>query len=87
VFFEGDGLMEDIKAYLLGIVGAAVVCGIATRLIDDKGTQGAMIKLIAGLFLAFTVIRPIANIQLDGLTDFADVYTDAGAAAVAEGSA
>ena len=85
VFFEGDGLMEDIKAYLLGIVGAAVVCGIATRLIDDKGTQGAMIKLIAGLFLAFTVIRPIANIQLDGLTDFADVYTDAGAAAVAEG--
>lgn len=77
--------MEDFKAYLLAIVGAAVICGIVTRLVGDKGTQGAMVKLIAGLFLTFTVIRPIADIRLDGLADFADLYSDAGAQAAAAG--
>lgn len=77
--------MEEIKTYLLGIVGAAVICGIVTRLIGDKGTQGAMVKLIAGLFLIFTVIRPIANIRMDDLTEFPDLFKDAGAQAAASG--
>jgi hypothetical protein len=85
VLFEGDGLMENIKTYLLAVVGAAMICGIITRLVGEKGTQGAMIKLIAGLILAFTVIRPVANIRLDGFADFADLYTDAGALAASEG--
>ena len=77
--------MESVKTYLLSIVAAAVVCGIITRLVGEKGTQGAMVKLIAGLFLAFTVIRPVADIRLDTLTDFTDLYTDAGVQAAAEG--
>lgn len=77
--------MEDIKIYLLGIVGAAVICGIITRFVGEKGTQGAMVKLIAGLFLTFTVIRPIANIRLDGWSDFADLYSDSGVEAAAAG--
>lgn len=77
--------MEDIKTYLLGLVGAAVICGIVTRLVGEKGTQGAMVKLIAGLFLTFTVIRPLSDIRLDSLTDFADIYADAGAQAAASG--
>lgn len=77
--------MENIKTYLLGVVAAAVICGIVTRLMGEKGTQGAMAKLIAGLFLAFTVIRPVANISLDGLSDFTAVYSDAGEQAAAAG--
>ena len=77
--------MESIKIYLLGVVAAAVICGIVTRLMGDKGTQGAMAKLIAGLFLAFTVIRPVANISLDGLSDFTSAYSDAGQQAAAAG--
>lgn len=77
--------MEDIKEYLLSIVAAAVICGIVTRFTGEKGTQGAMVKLIAGLFLTFTVIAPVAKIDLSGLTDFAELYSDTGAQAAALG--
>ena len=75
--------MDGIKTYLLGVMGAAVICGIVIRMIGEKGTQGAMTKLIAGLFLAFTVIRPVANIRLDGLSDFTAAYSAAGDALAA----
>ena len=77
--------MEEIKTYLMGIVAAAIVCGIVTRLLGDKGTQGAMAKLIAGLFLAFTVIRPVVNIRLDSLTDFTAAYSLDGQQAALKG--
>lgn len=77
--------MDGIKTYLLGVMGAAVICGIVIRMIGEKGTQGAMTKLIAGLFLAFTVIRPVANIRLDGLSDFTAAYSAAGEQAAAAG--
>lgn len=77
--------MESMKTYLLGVVAAAIICGIITRFIGEKGTQGSMVKLLAGLFLTFTVIRPVANISLDSLTDFTEVYADAGERAAAAG--
>lgn len=77
--------MEQIRIYLLGVVAAAIICGIVTRLLGEKGTQGAMAKLIAGLFLAFTVLRPVANIHLDDLADHSSVYSEAGERAALEG--
>lgn len=70
--------MESLRAYLIGLVAAAILTGIVTQLMGDKGTQGAMIKLISGLFLVFTVIAPIANIDLSGLRDFSADFSEAG---------
>ena len=63
---------------MIGLVSAAILTGIVTQLMGDKGTQGAMIKLISGLFLVFTVIAPIANIDLSGLRDFSADFSEAG---------
>lgn len=70
--------MESVRTYLIGLVAAAILTGIVTQLMGDKGTQGAMIKLISGLFLVFTVIAPIANIDLSGLRDFSADFSEAG---------
>lgn len=76
--------MDGIRAYLLSVCAAAVICGIVTRLVGEKGTQGAVVKMIAGVFLAFTVIRPIADVRLDSLSDWtADFSYDASLAAAA----
>lgn len=77
--------METVRTYLLGVIAAAIVCGIVTRILGDKGTQGAMAKLIAGLFLAFTVIRPVADLSIGSVADLTDQYSAAGADAAAEG--
>lgn len=70
--------MESLRTYLIGLVAAAILTGIVTQLMGDKGTQGAMIKLISGLFLVFTVIAPISNIDLSGLRDFSADFSEAG---------
>lgn len=77
--------MEGIRSYLFGVIAAAIVCGIVVKVMGDKGTQGAMAKLIAGLFLTFTMINPIARIRLDGSVDLIDQYSDDAMLAAAEG--
>ncbi len=74
--------MESIRSYLLSITAAAVICGILKGISGEKGTFGAMLHMISGLFLAFTIISPLADIQLRELSLYTDeVYTDAIAAA------
>lgn len=85
MLYDGGGGIEGIKSYLLGVFAAAIICAIVTRLMGDKGTHGAIAKLIAGLFLAFTVIHPVASVDLSGLTDWADGYSDDASEAVAAG--
>ncbi len=77
--------MGGLRSYLLGVICAAIVCGLVIRFLGDKGSHGTMVKLIAGVFMAFTVIRPIADIRLGDLTDITDIYSADARAAVAEG--
>lgn len=74
-----------MKQYLLSIVAAALICGIVTKLMGDKGTQGAIGKLIAGLFLTFTVVSPLRDIRIGDLTTLTAPYTVAATAAAEEG--
>ena len=77
--------MEAIRGYLLSVTGAAVICAVVSALLGKKGTISAMGKLLTGIFMAITVISPLAKIQLsnaDALWD--DLSVDA-AAAVAAG--
>ncbi len=77
--------MEAVRQYLLAVTAAAVVCGIAQRLLGKKGTAAGIGKMLTGLFLVFTVISPFTRLHLDDLTDFtAGIEADA-ADAVAAG--
>lgn len=71
--------MEAIREYLIGITAAAVICGIAVKL-TGKGLPGSAVRLMAGVFMALTVVSPLVSIKLEGLTDFAlDIQSDADA--------
>lgn len=60
--------MDEMKRYFLTIVAASVICYIAIGLTDKKGISSALIRMICGLFMVLTVIKPIANIRLDDFT-------------------
>ena len=64
--------MDGIREYLIGVVAAALVCGIVTALINGKTAIGLSVKLIAGLLMVLAVIRPIMSISLDGLLAWTD---------------
>lgn len=56
--------MDGIREYLISVTAAAVLCGILKSLIGEKGNSAAHVRLICGIFLALTVIRPLKELNL-----------------------
>ena len=63
--------MEAIRDYLISISSAALICAVATRLVS-KGTVGSVVKLMAGILMALSIVSPLLRIRLDELTDMMD---------------
>lgn len=57
--------MDDVRAYLLSVCGAAILCAIANRFLTHKGSTAGIGKLLFGLFLTLTVMQPISSINFD----------------------
>lgn len=60
--------MEGIRNYLVSVIAASILCACIRVFFDEKSSSGKVSRLICGLFLAFTVIAPVADIKI---TDFA----------------
>ena len=67
--------MDSIKDYLLSIIVAAVISGIATSVVGKKWTVGSVIKLLTGLFLIITVISPWTKLNISELTAYFSDYS------------
>lgn len=77
--------MDGVKAYLISITAASIVCGVVNALAGKKGAVSSVLKLLTGLFLALTVIRPAIRFSISTIDVYiADVNVQANAA-VAEG--
>lgn len=77
--------MDGIREYLIGVVAAALLCGILTSLTGTKGTVGIAVKLVSGLLMLLAVIRPWTSISFDGLFGWAEDITADGTGFVASG--
>lgn len=65
--------MEGIREYLLSVTAAALLCGIVQSFVGEKGSTAGILRLICGIFLCCTVMRPVVRIQLG---DFADLTSE-----------
>ena len=75
-----------MKTYsTIGVIAAALLCGIVTSLIDSKGTIGFSAKLIAGLLMVLSVVRPWVSISFDDLLGWTDQVMCDGSDYVASG--
>lgn len=55
--------MEALRAYLLSVTAAAVICGIVSRLLGKKGTPAALGNLMCGVFLTLAVMQPLSRFR------------------------
>lgn len=62
--------MEDIRAYLLSVTAAAILCGIMNTLTGTKGTIAAVMKLLSGIVLSLAVLQPLGSLALEDLGDY-----------------
>lgn len=77
--------MDALREYLIGVIAAALLCGIVTSLIDTKGALGFSIKLIAGLLMLLSVVRPWVSLSMDNLLGWTDHVIADGSDYVASG--
>ncbi len=78
--------MQDLESYGFSIVAAALICGVLRTILGDKGTAAGMGKLICGIFLTFTVLKPVAQLDLNDLESIIFPEGISGEEAVSTGS-
>ena len=77
--------MDGVKAYLISITAASIVCGIVNALVGKKGAVSSVLKLLTGLFLALTVIRPAIHFSISQIDLYIAGINAEADAAVADG--
>ncbi len=78
--------MERIRAYLLSVTAAALICGMVLRLLSQKGTASSIGKMVCGIFLALVIIGPVAKLSMGELLDFSNQFELDASEAVADGA-
>lgn len=76
--------MDGLRHYIIAVTAAAILCGIV-KSISEKAASGKIIKLICSLFLGFTVLKPITQIDLSQLAEVSLPYADEAVRAAALG--
>lgn len=77
--------MDAIRDYLLRIISAALLCGIATGLVGKKSSLGAVIKLLTGVFMIFTVVSPAVSVRIQDFSNYLENLSSDSSKIVAEG--
>ncbi len=60
----------ELQKYIFSVAAAGIVCGVITTLAGSKSAAGSLIKMLAGIFLAVTVVRPAVNLDLGNVEDY-----------------
>lgn len=62
--------MDTIREYLLTVTAAAMLSGCICGFISKQGHISKILRLLCGLFLAVTVIKPVADVRIEDLTAY-----------------
>lgn len=60
--------MEEIRQYLYSVSAAALICWCVSSFISRQGYISKILKLLCGIFLTVTIIKPITDVRFDDLT-------------------
>lgn len=77
--------MGQLREYVISLAAAAIIVGIVTGLTGKKDTAGTLLRLVAGLFLAFTVVRPVVELEIGDLGTYVTSFSREGQLAVSAG--
>lgn len=73
--------MDWIRAYMLRLICAGILCGIVKSLVVKKGALSAAAKLITGVFMIICLVSPWLHVRIDDISKyFGDLSVEAGRA-------
>lgn len=62
--------MFEIKQYIIAVTAAAVVGSIAISICDKKGALSAVVKMVVGVIMTVTVLKPLIQIEITDLSNY-----------------
>ena len=77
--------MNPLSEYILSVTSAAILFCVLQILLDKKSSSAVLLRFIGGLFLTFTVIAPIVDIDLDIMFDLPLTFVQEADAIAADG--
>ena len=77
--------MDALGKYILSVISAAILYSLIHSLLDKKSSASALLQLIGGLFLSFTVIAPVADVDFTPFLELQWNFVSQGNNIVAEG--
>lgn len=83
MLFERGRVVDGLRQYILSAAAGALICGIITAFCQ-KGAYKKHITILCGLFMTFTLLRPLIGIKIPELPDIND-YIRQAESAVEEG--
>ena len=75
--------MEALGRYILSVTAAAILLSILRTIHGKKATNAALVKLVGGLFLTFTVIVPVVDVDTGSIFSISMDLTEQGSAIAA----
>lgn len=78
-------MMDAIKSYLLSVTAAAVICGAVLTLTSKKDMSSTMIRLLTGIFMTYTILSPLIDINLGNLEYISEVIVEDAEDAISHG--
>ena len=76
--------MGILGEYILSVTCAAILCGVMQSLLTKNSVAVTLLRLIGGLFLAFTVVSPVMDINLDYVFEIPSQYAEEGKSIVTQ---
>lgn len=78
VFYERNGIIVQIREYLIGVTAAALICGIVKALLPEKSGLGIVVKSLLAVAMLLAAVQPLTGMRVDGLFDWTgDISADA----------
>lgn len=77
----------ELGQYFLSVICATVISSIAISLSSKKGTYASIVKLLSGIFLSLTIIRPLAAVKLQNWESYFYEFNQSAAAIAEDGEA
>lgn len=62
--------MFEFKQYIIAVTAAAVVGCIAVSICDKKSATSAVVKLIVGVFMTLTILKPMIEIKIADISEY-----------------
>lgn len=69
--------MEQLRAYILRVTIAALICSLIRAIPLSKTVTASMVKLLCGIILMLSVISPLLQLRFEAIADsFQQVWAD-----------